>query len=168
LDPYLGEIRLLGFGFAPRGWRLCDGSLLPIQSNTALFSLLGAQYGGNGVNNFALPDLRGRSPVHFGTTYPQGTQAGTETVSLSLAQLPAHNHTLMGTTATGDGIEPNSHAYATVANAADFKYAPDSATTALNPAVIQNVGGGQPHDNMQPFLVMNYCIALTGIFPSRN
>ncbi len=168
MDPYLGEIKLLPWNWAPKGWHLCDGALLSISQFSALFSLLGTQYGGNGQTNFALPDLRGRVPVHFGSSYSQGTMTGTETVTLTLNEMPAHNHPFMGTSQAGDNILSNTRALAKVTPTTTFRYAADSAIVGLNPASVQPAGGSQPHFNMQPYLVLNYCIALSGIFPSRN
>jgi microcystin-dependent protein len=167
LDPFLGEIKLLPWGWAPKNWRLCDGSLVSIQSNPALFALLGTQYGGNGTTNFALPDLRGRAPVHFGQTYAQGEPTGVETVTLVLSQLPIHNHSLFGT--SQDGSQNVANAILAKSNpAADPHYAPDAPTISLNPTSVHVAGSGGPHDNMQPYLVLNYCIAISGVFPSRN
>lgn len=168
MNPYLGEIKLLPWPFAPKGWRLCDGSILAIQSNTALFSLLGTQYGGNGSTTFALPDLRGRAPVHFGSVYTQGELAGSENVTLLLNQMPMHAHPLQGTSQTGDAPLPNTRAFAQGSVPADTHYATDTTTVTINAATVQSNGGNQPHPNMQPFLVLNYCIATSGIFPSRN
>jgi microcystin-dependent protein len=168
LDAFLGEIRLLSWNWAPAGWRLCDGSLLSVQQYSALFSLLGTQYGGNGVSNFALPDLRGRAPIHFSPNYIQGTPDGSEAVSVGQGQMPLHNHTLFGTSQTGVAALPNGHAYAQTSSTADPRYAADTATVTLNPASLQPNGGNLPHDNMQPFLVLNYCIATQGYFPPRG
>ncbi len=170
-DNFLGEIRIVGFNFAPRGWAFCNGQLLPISQNTALFSLLGTIYGGNGQTTFALPDLRGRVPVHFGqgpglSNYDQGEITGTEAVTLTTNELPAHAHSVSPltskaeeTTNRPDGAYPTvGGIYASTQNgAAPMAPTPSAAT-----------GGNQPHSNLQPLLVMNFVIALTGIFPSRN
>jgi microcystin-dependent protein len=166
-EPFLGEIKIFSFPWPPRGWALCNGALLSISQNAALFSLIGTQYGGNGTSNFALPDMRGRTPIHFGPIYTQGEQDGVENVTLTLNQMPLHNHTLMGASA-GDKTLPNNAALANVPVSTDFHYAPDSPTQTLNPSSMQYLGGGIPHNNLQPFLVLNYCIATQGIFPSRN
>ena len=168
-DPYLGEIRMTGFNFAPLGWAFCDGSLLPIQSYTALFSLLGTQYGGNGTTTFALPDMRSRVPVHqgsgsTGTPYVMGQTAGVETVTLTPAQMPSHTH------------PPGCNTTATVNTPANQVWAPTAGSTYSNAAPTQqlsgeaigNDGGGQAHDNMPPFTVVNFIIALQGIYPSRD
>jgi microcystin-dependent protein len=166
-QPFIGEIRLFGFNFAPRGWAPCQGQLLSIAQNTALFALLGTMYGGNGQTTFALPDLRGRFPMSFGqgaglTNRTQGEMSGTETVTLTQGQMPPHNHPLRstnqpsGTTRPAGNYPAGGGAYAA---AADGTMAPD---------VVNVAGGGQPHDNIPPYLVLNYCIALEGIFPSRN
>jgi microcystin-dependent protein len=163
----LGEIRMVGFNFAPRGWAMCNGQILSIAQNTALFSLLGTTYGGNGQTTFALPDFRGRVPVHQGQgpgLSPQsiGEQAGTETVTLLQTQMPAHNHVVRGnntlnTTNRVDGAFP----------AVRGMYAKQDDAN-MNPAMIQPAGGSQPHENLQPYLVVTFIIALEGIFPSRN
>jgi microcystin-dependent protein len=167
LEPFLGEIKLLPWGWAPKNWHICDGSLLPIQQYAALFSLLGTQYGGNGTSNFALPDLRGRAPLHFGSLYQQGEMDGTENVTLLLNQLPTHTHTLLGSTQPGQQNAPTG-ALSQINPTTGFHYAPDSPVLALSPTSVHPVGSGGPHDNMQPFLVLNYCIALYGVYPSRN
>jgi microcystin-dependent protein len=173
-DPFLGEIRLVGFNFAPTGWHICDGSLLNISAYSALFALIGTFYGGDGTTNFALPDLRGRTPIHygadgFGNTYVIGQQAGAETVTLTQSTMPGHHHPLQGTTAAGDVASPNGRVLAQPASSHTLLYAaPSNPTVALNPASVQPTGGGQPHDNLQPFLVLNYCIALQGAFPPRS
>ena len=170
-NPFIGEIRLVGFNFAPTGWHICDGSLLSIGSFNALFSLIGATYGGDGATNFALPDLRGRTPIHFvadrfGNTHVIGQQTGAETVTLIQSEMPGHSHPLQGTTTVGDVASPNGHVLAQSPSA--HYAAASNPTVALNPASIQPTGGGQPHDNLQPFLVLNYCIATQGVFPSRG
>lgn len=168
-QPFLGEIRLFGYSFAPRGWHFCDGSILSIQQYTALFSLLGTTYGGNGSTNFGLPDLRGRANIHFNTSNPQGVTLGTETVTLLPSQLPMHNHSMQGVNSNGSVPPPNGHYYANSPGAKDPRYAVDTgALTMLMPNTVQQAGGSTPHENMQPFLVLNYSISLTGIFPSRN
>jgi len=168
MNPYVGEIRLFPWNFAPRGWHLCDGTILTIQSNAALFSLLGTQYGGNGSTSFALPDLRGRTSIHFSPNYTQGEPVGTETVLLNISEMPMHAHTLMETSQAGATPQPNGRVLAKVSAAADPHYAPDTTTVGLNPTSVQTSGGNQPHANMQPFLVLNYCIATSGVFPARN
>ena len=179
-NPFLGEVRLFGFNFAPRGWAFCNGQLLSISQNTALFSLLGTMYGGNGQTNFALPDLRSRAAIHFGTgtglsPYTQGQFAGTETITLTTQQLPAHVHTLNGDNSSATTGVPTAGNLAVPATPGRPPVAVNGYTTgapanavALNPASIGITGGSQPHSNIQPILVMNYCIALQGIFPSRS
>ena len=164
--PFIGEIKLFSFNWAPRGWALCQGQLLPINQYTALFSLLGTYYGGNGVNSFALPDLRGRGAVHQSGNYIIGEMAGTESVMLIQSQLPVHQHALQATTTTGAEGKPLGNLLATPAQP---RYASDASNlVALNPASVQPQGGNQPHNNMQPYLALSYCISLTGLFPSRN
>jgi microcystin-dependent protein len=167
MDPFLGEIRLFTWNWPPRGWALCNGALLPINQNQALFSLLGTMYGGNGVSTFALPDLQGRAALHRSNSYPQGAKGGEEQVTLIPSMIPVHNHLLLGTTTTADKKAPTS-ALAASPVAADYYYSPPTNVVQLNPGSIGPAGGGQPHSNLQPFLVLNYCIATQGIFPSRN
>ena len=170
-DNFLGEIRMVGFTFAPRGWAFCNGQLMPISQNTALFSLLGTTYGGDGQSTFALPDLRGRVPIHFGqapglSNYVQGEVTGTEAVTLTTNELPSHAHSVAPltskneqTTNRPDGAYPTvGGIYASGQNGNAPMAATPSAAT----------GGNQPHPNLQPLLVVNFVIALTGIFPSRN
>jgi len=168
-NPFLGEVRLMGFGFAPKNWAQCNGQLLSIQQNAALFSLLGTMYGGNGVNNFALPNLQSRVPMHRSNdgTYVQGALGGTEQVTITNATMPAHIHSLVGTQTTANVKLPRS-ALATSSVTTDFYYSPPTSLTALNPASIGMTGGGVGHSNIQPYLTINYCIALSGLFPSRN
>lgn len=167
--PYIGEIRLFSWGFAPKNWAFCDGRLLGIQQNQALFSLLGTMYGGDGVSTFALPDLRGRAPIDRSSEEPQGLKDGTEQVSLSIASLPAHNHMLLGTSATGTFPGPSGHAFASDTSATvDFYAADSNPLLAIAPSTIAGAGSNLPHQNMQPYLVLNCCIALSGVFPSRN
>ena len=167
-NPFLGEIRLFPWNFAPFGWALCDGTLLGIAQNTALFSLLGTMYGGNGQTTFALPDLRGRTPIHVSNNFSQGELDGQEQVTLTIATMPAHQHTFFGTSAAANSKAPAGHTLTKDSVAGDNFYAPDTTPFAISPQSIGGMGGNQPHDNMQPFLVLNYCIALRGIFPSRG
>ena len=166
-EPFLAEIRIVGFNFAPKGWAFCDGQILPINQNQSLFSLLGTVYGGDGRTSFALPELRGRTPIHVGSSNRQGQKSGVETVTLSAAQMPNHTHAPQGSTTTVDSNDPTGR----VVGGNDGKpYHSFSAATATNMAsdMIANAGGGQSHDDMQPYLVLNFCIALQGSFPSRN
>lgn len=169
MDPFLGQILLIPYNFAPKGWAFCDGSLLPISQYTALFSLLGTTYGGNGTTTFALPDLRGRVPVSSGQgpglqQYPLGEMAGSETVTLITAQIPAHTHTVQASEGAS-APDPQGHfpGTDTLTNIYDT-----TANTTMNPQMIGATGGSQPHENRQPFLVMNYVIAIEGIYPSRS
>ena len=162
-EPFLGEIRCFGFGFAPKNWAMCNGQLLPINQYTALFSILGTTYGGNGTNTFALPNLQGRTPVELGNGIVLGETGGASSVTL-LANQAGHSHLV------------NASATATSATAAGNFPAPSgdgdaygsTLDTTMNAGVVSVAGGSQAHDNMQPYLVLNYCIALAGIFPSRN
>lgn len=168
-QPFVGEIKLFGFPFAPKGYALCDGQIMAISQNSALFSLLGTTYGGNGTNTFGLPDLRGRTPVHVGSTTPLGLVAGEETVTLTTATMPAHSHVLMGTSSTANKRNAAGYSFAAepASPPAQF-FGPAASLVAISPQTVGPAGGGQPHENMQPYLVMNYCIAVNGVFPSRN
>jgi microcystin-dependent protein len=164
-EPFLGELRLFPYNFAPRGWAFCNGQILPIAQNTALFSLLGTTYGGNGQTTFALPDLRGRVAMSSGqgpglSPYDLGQVAGSESVTLTTAQIAAHGHTIGSTNSAATNARPNN-----LVNAQGGSY---SATSDGNMQPTGQTGGSQPHNNIQPYLVLNYCIALEGIFPSRN
>ncbi len=166
--PFIGELSIFSFGFAPKGWAMANGQLLPISQNTALFSLLGTTYGGDGVQTFALPNLQGRVPMHFGSGFVQGERAGEEAHTLLLSELPGHTHNVEGSTATATALSPTNN---TLATTTDTPYATNPATSTfvtLNPSTVPSTGGSQPHENRQPFLVVNVCIALSGIFPSRN
>lgn len=164
-EPFLSEIRIMSFGFAPRGWAQCNGQLLPINQNQALFSLLGTTFGGDGRTNFALPDLRTRTPIHVGSGHTLGERGGEQAHTLSVAELPAHVHAAQATSATGDTpLAPGN----LLADSPSQLYAAPGALTALSPTSVTTVGGSQAHLNMQPFLALNFCIALTGIFPSPN
>jgi microcystin-dependent protein len=164
-EPFLSEIRIFGFGFAPKGWALCNGQLLPINQNQALFALLGTTYGGNGQTNFALPDFRDRVPVHTGSGHTLGERAGEQAHTLTVGELPAHSHQLAATSATGDTPLPGGNI---LADSPSQPYAAAGSLTSLHPNSVVPVGGSQAHPNMQPFLGLNLCIALQGIFPSQS
>jgi microcystin-dependent protein len=165
-EPFLSEIRIFSFGFPPKGWALCNGQLMPINQNQALFSLLGTNYGGDGRVNFGLPDLQGRLPIHVGSGHTLGERGGEQAHTLSIAELPMHVHSLNGTSSTGTLVIAAGNLLGT--SPSQMYQAPDNNLTPMNPASIANVGGSQAHLNMQPFLVLNFCIALQGIFPSQN
>lgn len=171
-DYFIGEIRMFGFAFAPRNWAQCNGAVVAISQYQALFALLGTYYGGNGTQNFALPDLRSRTPMGYGSA-PDGTQivlgekAGVETVSLTVQQIPAHNHNVAATTTAAD-IPAVNTATALIATPGASFYGAASSLVALAPQSVGPTGSTQPHTNLQPYLATNYCIALLGIFPSRN
>ena len=162
--PFLGEVRIVSFNFAPKGWALCNGQLLPINQNQALFSILGTTYGGNGQTTFALPDLRGRVPVHFGASLVEGQMTGEEAHTLNLSEMPAHNHLVSASSAAPDQGSPANNEWASIASG----YSTIGPNTTFGPSAITNTGGSQPHNNMQPYLVLNFAISLQGIFPSRN
>ena len=162
--PFLGEIKIVSFGFAPRSWALCNGQLLPIAQNQALFSILGTTYGGNGQTNFALPDLRGRAPLHRGQNV-EGQKAGEEAHTLIINEMPAHTHFVQAMPTAGTTLLPSGNV---LANRASEPYAAPNNLVPMHDGTTSNVGGSQPHNNMQPYLVLNFCIALQGIFPSRN
>ena len=169
-DPFLSEIRIVSFNFPPKSWALCNGQLLPINQNQALFALLGTTYGGNGQTTFALPNLRGRVPIHMGNGHTLGEAAGSTSVTLNIQQLPTHIHTA---NATSDAHTTNPENYQPLPNDALFGvvnglYTGPANLTPLLPATLSNTGGSQPHNNMMPYLVLNFIIALQGIFPSRN
>jgi microcystin-dependent protein len=167
-EPFLSEIRLFSFIFAPRGWALCNGQLLPINQNQALFALLGTTYGGNGQVNFALPDLRGRVPIHTGAGNTLGQRAGTETHALSASELPQHVHVASGTNTSATTTAPGGALYASASAAVGTPFGPPSSPVAMAAGSIAPVGGSGAHENRQPFLTINFCIALQGIFPSQN
>jgi microcystin-dependent protein len=163
--PFLSEIRVFSFNFPPKGWAFCNGQLLPINQNQALFALLGTTYGGNGQTNFALPNLQGRVPVHTAPGFTLGQAAGEATHTLLAAELPPHTHALNASPNTATVIAPTNNALAT---SPGNVYAQPPGNTSLAPATVGNAGGSQPHDNLAPYLVLNFCIALQGIFPSQN
>lgn len=168
-EPFLSEIRIMSFGFAPRGWALCNGQLLPINQNQALFSLLGTTFGGDGRVNFGLPDLRGRTPIHVGSGHTLGERAGEQAHTLSISELPTHTHVANATNTLATTTDPTNGLLAQTATAFGQVYNSTAASlVALSPGAVTNVGGSQAHLNMQPFLTLNFCIALQGIFPSPN
>jgi microcystin-dependent protein len=164
-EPFLSEIRIMSFVFAPKGWALCNGQLLPINQNQALFSLLGTTFGGDGRVNFALPDLRARAPFHVGSGHTLGERGGEQAHTLSIAEIPTHTHVLNGTSTNGTQQIPVGNLIAPTPN--QLYHGPD-ALVAMAPETVSNVGGSQAHLNMQPFLILSFCIALQGIFPSPN
>jgi microcystin-dependent protein len=180
-QPFLGQIQPFGFNFPPRNWAFCNGQLLSISQNTALFSLLGTFYGGNGTSTFALPNLQSRAPMHFGNDglgniYVIGEEAGVETVTLNSNETPVHTHTFSGTGSAANWKQPTAGTALAVSlhppstSPGDFYYAPDTnPIQPLNPASVSLYNGGnQPHTNLQPYLAINWCIAMAGIYPSRN
>jgi microcystin-dependent protein len=164
-QPFLGEIRLFAGNFAPVGWEFCNGQLLQISQNDAIFALIGTTYGGDGVTTFALPDLRGRAPVHQGGGFTIGQVAGSEQVTLTTNELPAHGHPLRATAADGTTADPTNAVWAE-SDARTFSTA--APNTSLHPSSLGNAGGGQPHSNLMPFVTLNFIIALQGVFPSQN
>lgn len=172
-EPFIAEIRIFAGNFAPRGWAFCNGQLLPVSQNTALFSLIGTTYGGDGRTTTALPNLQGRTPMHPGrgpglTDRRLGERGGVETVTLTEAQMPSHTHNLRASLDTGDLNAPNSNR-SIARSGGGFAYQQTSSSlVALDPASNQTTGGSQPHNNLQPFLTMNFIIALVGLYPSRD
>ena len=164
-QPFLGEVKLISWNFPPKGWAFCNGQLLPISQNPALFSILGTMYGGDGRVSFALPDLRGRTAIHQGAGFDVGQNGGEESHTLITGEMPAHNHIVNASNAQGDknAVQGN-----ILAQEVGKPYGGPSSLTTLNPATVTNVGGSQPHENRQPYLVVNFIIALQGIFTSRN
>jgi microcystin-dependent protein len=172
-DPFVAEIRIFPFNFAPKGWAWCDGQLLPLSQNTALFSLLGTTYGGDGKSNFALPDLQGRAPMHPGqgpglSLHDLGETGGSETVSLLESEIPSHSHALIAS--EGDGLErtPGGQLFATGVTISMYQEASGNPLVQLSPNAATPAGGDQPHNNMQPYLTFYFCIALQGVFPPRT
>jgi microcystin-dependent protein len=165
-QPYVGEIRMFAGNFAPAGWMFCEGQLLPISEYETLFNLIGTTYGGDGQSTFALPDLRGRVPLHFGNGFTLAETGGVETVTLTVSQIPAHSHPLLGTTttATQQNVNPNVFAQASLFSG----YVNINPTAPMAPAAVGSVGGSQPHNNFQPYLCVDFIISLFGIFPSQT
>jgi microcystin-dependent protein len=171
-EPFLAEVRMVGFNFAPRGWAFCDGQLLPINQNQSLYSLLGTTYGGDGRTTFALPDLRGRTPIHVGRSngggdHRLGQKSGEETHTLSANEMPQHTHTLRASSTDANTVVTPSNILARTTAADIYRDQPSNLVN-LASGTVTNTGGGQAHDNMQPYLAVNFCIALQGLFPSRN
>lgn len=166
--PFLGEVKIVSFNFAPKGWALCNGQLLPINQNQALFSLLGTTYGGNGQTNFALPNLQGRTPVHIGNGIVQGQSAGEINHTLIAAEMTAHTHTPVGTSTAAAVSTPSGNFWAGGGQQVYFNPPPATAPANMAAQAIGNTGGSQPHNNMSPYLVLNFVVALQGIFPSQN
>lgn len=165
-EPFLSEIRIMSFVFPPKGWALCDGQLLPINQNQGLFSLIGTTYGGDGQVNFALPNLQSRVPIHMGSGHTLGERGGEQGHTLSISELPTHTHVANAATDNGTVVIASGNFLA--GSPTQLYIRPDNNLTPLNPATIANVGGSQAHLNMQPFLVLSFCIALQGIFPSQT
>ncbi len=168
-DPFLGELRIMSFNFAPRGWALCNGQLLPINQNQALFSLLGTTYGGNGQTNFGLPNMQTRVPIHFSGGFSQGQAGGENEHTLTVQEIPLHSHP---TTVSADAAANNANSapnkfLGTVKDGSTL-YSTVPANQSMNASIISNTGGSQAHENRQPFLALNFCIALQGVFPSQN
>lgn len=163
-EPFLGEIKIISWNFPPKGWTFCNGQLLPINQNQALFSILGTTYGGDGRVNFGLPNLQGRMPVHVGNGISLGEVGGETAHTLNISELPAHNHTPVGSSSQASASSAAGNLWAQVAG---NPFDPNQ-NVSMNPACILPTGGNQPHENMSPYLVLNYIIALQGIFPSQN
>jgi microcystin-dependent protein len=165
-EPFLSELRIFSFNFPPKGWALCNGQLLPINQNQALFSLLGTTYGGDGRVNFALPNLQGRAPIHVGSGHTLGQNGGEQAHTLSISELPAHTHNANASSSAGNNVVPTGNVLASPLN--QTYRTQDNSMGALQAATLTNVGGSQAHLNMQPYLTLSFCIALQGIFPSQT
>ncbi len=165
-SPYVGEIRIFAGNFAPAGWMFCDGSILAISENSTLFNLIGTTYGGDGQTTFALPDLRGRVPVHQGSGWVIGQMGGVETVTLTTAQLPAHSHAPQASSSNGDSSDPSGHVWAR--SPATRQYVADPPNAAMAAGALSEAGGSLPHDNMLPFVAVSFIISLFGIFPTST
>lgn len=166
-SPFIGEIRMFGGNFAPVGWAFCDGSLIPISENDALFNLIGTTYGGDGQTTFALPDLRSRIPVHVGPGFALGQAAGAEQVTLTTSQIPAHSHVPQANNAPGTQVSPANGVWASTSPSLN-QYSNVAPSVSMDPAACGSSGGSQPHDNMVPFLAINFILSLFGIFPSQT
>jgi microcystin-dependent protein len=174
MDPFVAEIRIFPFNFAPKGWAFCDGQILPLSQNTALFSLLGTTYGGDGKSNFALPNMQGNAPMHPGqgpglSLHDLGETGGSETVSLLESEIPSHSHALMALVPPANRTSPIANTFAKAAGTSPYTPAsPPPALVALADQAVAPAGGDQPHNNMQPYLTLNFCIALQGVYPPRT
>ncbi|HSY51568.1 MAG TPA: tail fiber protein [Thermoanaerobaculia bacterium] len=174
MDPFVAEIRIFPFNFAPKGWAFCDGQILPLSQNTALFSLLGTTYGGDGKSNFALPDMQGNVPMHPGqgpglSLHDLGETGGSETVTLLESEIPSHNHNIMGVNSNGNRTNPVGNSISRAVNSTPyFPSSPTPPFVNFNDNAITPAGGDQPHNNMQPYLTLNFCIALQGVYPPRT
>jgi microcystin-dependent protein len=164
-EPFLSEIRIMSFNFAPKGWAMCNGQLLPINQNQALFSLLGTTYGGNGQTTFALPDLRARTPIHVGSGHSLGETGGEAAHTVTVAEMPGHIHALKASSVASGGVDNPAGMY--LGSASNLFHTPTNLTS-MNPGTVTNTGGSQPHINVQPYLTLTFCIALQGIFPSHT
>jgi microcystin-dependent protein len=163
--PFMAEVKIISWNFAPKGWAFCNGQLLPINQNQALFSILGTTYGGNGQTNFALPNLQGRTPIHWGGGFTLGEVGGQTAHTITASEMPAHNHIPVGNSSTADLSTPVGNFFSDGGKAIYSQTNPDGA---MFPGLVSNVGGSQPHNNMSPYLVLNFIIALQGVFPSQN
>jgi len=167
-QPYVGEIRMFAGNFAPAGWMFCEGQLLPISEYETLFNLIGTTYGGDGQSTFALPDLRGRLPIHQGGGFTLAENGGVESVTLTVAQIPAHSHPYLATTNPAGPTDPTGNVLAALSTPANDIYIPAAGTSPLSPNTIGSTGGSQPHSNFQPYLCINFIISLFGVFPSQT
>ncbi len=165
-EPFLSEVRMMSFNFAPKGWAQCNGQLLPINQNQALFALLGTTFGGDGQINFALPDLIGRTPMHMGNGHTLGERGGEQAHTLTISELPTHLHSASASSDAGAAVTPANNLLGN--SAPNSVFGPAQDLTALRAGTVTSIGGSQPHQNMQPFLTINFCIALQGIFPSQT
>ena len=173
MDPFVAEIRIFPFNFAPKGWAFCDGQILPLSQNTALFSLLGTTYGGDGKSNFALPNMQGNAPMHPGqgpglSLHDLGETGGSDTVTLLESEIPSHSHTLMCLPAVADSQSPAGGTIARVTGAQPYLAPAGAPLVAMNSNAVTPAGGDQPHNNLQPYLTLNFCIALQGVYPPRT
>ena len=166
MDPFVAEIRIFPFNFAPKGWAFCDGQILPLSQNTALFSLLGTTYGGDGQSTFALPDLRGRLPLHMGNGFTLAETGGSEEITLTVSQIPGHSHPFLGSSSTGTATGPASNVLGESTTVSMYDDA--APTVAMAAGTTLSVGGSQPHNNFQPYLCVDFIISLFGIFPSQT
>jgi len=172
-DPFVAEIRIFPFNFPPKGWAFCDGQILPLSQNTALFSLLGTTYGGDGKSNFALPNMQGNAPMHPGqgpglSLHDLGETGGSETVTVLESEIPAHSHGLMDTSTTGTKSTPDGNSIARTSGATPYQPPAGAALVPMSDQAVTPAGGDQPHNNMMPYLTLNFCIALQGVFPPRT